>query len=56
MFKKFVARVREPSTMAGLSALALLLGVPAGTIDLSAKAVGAVLALGAVFLPETAAK
>lgn len=52
MLKKFVARMQEPSTWAGLSALAMLLGVPSSTVDLTAKAAGAVLALGAVFLPE----
>jgi hypothetical protein len=52
MLQKLVTRLQEPSTWAGLSALAMLFGVPANTVDLSAKAAGAVLALGAVFLPE----
>lgn len=52
MLRKFVTRLQEPSTWAGLSALAILFGVPSSTVDLTAKAAGAVLALGAVLMPE----
>lgn len=52
MLQKFVARMQEPSTWAGLSALAVLFGAPVNTVDLASKAAGAVLALGAVLLPE----
>jgi hypothetical protein len=69
-------RLKEPSTWAGLSVLAVLFGVPAATADaisgvatavigmadtgLTADALthalGAVAALGAVFLPEKPTK
>lgn len=52
MFQKFVSRMGEPSTWAGLSAMAVLFGVPSNTVDLTVKAVGSVMALVAVFLPE----
>lgn len=52
MFKTIAARLREPSTFAGLSALALLFGVPIGTADAIAQAVAAIAAVVAVVLPE----
>lgn len=52
MFKHFLARLREPSTMAGLSALAVLFGVPPGTIDLVVQVAVGVTGLAAVVLPE----
>lgn len=52
MFSKILKRIREPSTMAGLSALALLFGIPPGTIDAVSQAVVAVLGAAAVLLPE----
>ena len=49
----FVARrLREPSTLAGLSALAVLAGVPAGVPEVIAHAVAGVAAALAVLLPE----
>lgn len=45
-------RLREPSTMAGLSALALLFGVPPGTLELSHQVIAGVLAGAAILLPE----
>jgi hypothetical protein len=48
----FFKRLREPSTMAGLSALALLFGTPAGTVDLLTQVLGGVAAAGAILLPE----
>lgn len=45
-------RLREPSTFAGLAALAVVLGVPIGTADAVAQVVGAVAGLLAVILPE----
>ncbi len=50
--KKLIDRIREPSTMAGLSALALLFGLPPGIIDSAAQIVGGVAALAAVLLKE----
>lgn len=46
------ARLREPSTMAGLSVLASLFGAPPGSIDAVVQVVAAVAAAGAVVLPE----
>lgn len=48
----FLQRLKEPSTWAGLSALGLLVGLPAGTIDALGQVVGGVAALAAIFLPE----
>lgn len=49
---KVIKRLREPSTMAGLGALALLAGLPPETVNVFVQAVGAVLAALAVVLPE----
>jgi hypothetical protein len=49
----FLKRLREPSTMAGLGAIAMLFGVPPGTLDLASQAVAGVLAVAAIVLPET---
>lgn len=51
--KTFFKRLKEPSTMAGLGALALLFGLPAGTVDLLAQVVGGVAGLAAILLPES---
>ena len=48
----FLKRLKEPSTLAGLSALALLFGVPPGTLELATQAVSGALAIGAILLPE----
>lgn len=47
-----LGRLREPSTMAGLSALAMLLGAPPGVPELAVQAVAGVAGLLAVVLPE----
>ncbi len=52
---KLLQRLREPSTMAGLSALALLFGLPPGTFDAIAQIVSGAAALAAIVLPEKAA-
>lgn len=46
------ARIREPSTVAGLSVLGLLLGLPPGVVDAAAQLVAGALAVGAILLPE----
>lgn len=51
---KILKRLKEPSTLAGLSALALLFGLPPGTIDAIAQVVGGVAALAAMVMPEQA--
>lgn len=49
----FIARrLREPSTLAGISALAVLAGVPAGVPEVVAHAVAGVAAALAVLIPE----
>lgn len=50
---KLLKRLREPSTMAGLSALALLFGLPAGMFDAVAQIVSGAAALAAIALPES---
>lgn len=52
MLKKLIARLKEPSTLAGLSALAILFGAPQNTVTLAGQAVGSLFALGAVLVPE----
>lgn len=54
MLRKIFDRLREPSSLAGLSMLGLLFGADPVKIDLTVQAVGAVLAAGAVLLPERA--
>jgi hypothetical protein len=49
-------RFREPSTWAGLSALALIFGVPNEAVEQLAQVVAGVSGLAAVLLPEQAAK
>lgn len=51
-FMNVVGRLREPSTWAGLSAMALIFGLPPGTIDAVGQIVGGLAALGAIVLKE----
>lgn len=46
------ARLREPSTMAGLSALAVLAGAPPGVPEVAMQGIAGLLAALAVLLPE----
>lgn len=50
--RKLMARMREPSTLAGLAGLAVLGGIPMDTINIYAQAAAAVLSLAAVVVPE----
>lgn len=52
---QITARLKEPSTWAGLSALGVLFGVPLGTMDALAQVGITVAAAAAVLLPEKAA-
>jgi len=50
-----LARLREPSTIAGLGVLATLAGLPPGTVDLVAQIVGGVAGLVAIVKPDQVA-
>lgn len=52
MLKTLLQRLREPSTMAGIAALAMVFGVPAGAAESVIQVVGGVAGLAAVLLPE----
>lgn len=52
MRKIIISRLREPSTLAGLSALAMLFGVSADVAQPVVQAVAGVAAALAVLLPE----
>lgn len=54
MRKTLKNRLREPSTWAGLSALAVLFGAPPGTVEVVSQVVGGVAAAAAIVLPEKA--
>lgn len=47
-----LARLREPSTWAGISALGLIFGLPPGTVDLAGQVIGGVAGLAAIMLGE----
>lgn len=47
-----LARLREPSTMAGLSVLATLAGAPPGSVEAVGQVVAGIAALLAIVLPE----
>lgn len=51
-FFDVAARLREPSTWAGISALGLIFGLPPGTIELAGQVIGGVAAVGAIVLTE----
>lgn len=53
--KAFLNRLREPSTWAGIAALATLAGVPVNTMGLVQQAVVGVAGLVAVLTPEKSA-
>jgi hypothetical protein len=48
----FLARLREPSTWAGLAALSTIFGVPQNKIEAVSAAVTALFGMAAVFMPE----
>jgi hypothetical protein len=50
-----LARLREPSTLAGLGVLATLFGLPPGTVDLAAQVVGGVAGIVAIVKPDALA-
>lgn len=52
----FFRRLREPSTMAGLSVLGVLFGLPPGTVEAVVQIGVAIPAVLAVVLPEKKAE
>ncbi len=46
------SRLREPSTLAGLSVLGVLVGLPPGVIDVVGTCVAGVAGAAAVLLPD----
>lgn len=55
-FQFIFARLREPSSLAAISALGLLFGLPPGTVDLAAQVVGGVAGLAAIAVSERGTK
>ncbi len=51
---KIMQRLREPSTWAGIAALGLLVGLPAGTVEALGQIISGVTPLGAIFVTEAA--
>lgn len=53
--KHIIARLREPSTWAGVAALGVVFGLPPGTVEAVGQIIGGGAALAAIFLSEKAA-
>ena len=52
-FLKYIAaRLREPSTLAGLSVIGVMVGLPPGTVDLAAQVVAGVAGIAAAVVPD----
>lgn len=51
--KWVVSRLKEPSTMAGISCVGVVLGLPPGTLDIAAQIVIGAAGVAAVLFPET---
>lgn len=51
-FLNILARIKEPSTWAGISAIGLIFGLPPGTIDLVGQVIGGVAGIAAIVMPE----
>lgn len=51
--QRIIKRLREPSSMAGIAALALLFGVPAGAAEALVQVVGGLAAVAAIVIPES---
>lgn len=51
-----LGRLREPSTLAGLSVLGVLFGLPPGTVDLAMQVAAGLAGLAAVVMPEGVTK
>lgn len=49
---RILARLREPSTWAGIAALGLVFGLPPGTVELVGQVIGGAAGLAAILLPE----
>ena len=46
------SRLREPSTLAGLSVLGVMFGLPPGTVDIVGTCIAGVAGAAAVLLPD----
>lgn len=55
MLRNFFNRLREPSSLAGLAVLGVLFGADPVKLNVGLEALTAVLAAGAVILPDTKA-
>lgn len=47
------ARMREPSTLAGLSVIGVLFGLPPGTVDTVGACIAGAAAIGAAVIPDS---
>lgn len=60
MFKRFLKylsdRAREPSTLAALAVLGVLVGLPPGTVDAAAVIVAGVAGAAAILIPDPKAE
>ena len=54
--KYLLDRLTEPSTWAAISAIAVVVGLPPGTIDAAHMIAGGIASLATIFLPEKAAQ
>lgn len=52
ILKYLAARLREPSTLAGLSVIGVMVGLPPGTVDLAAQVVTGAVAIAAALIPD----
>lgn len=52
IIKTLINRMREPSSLAGVSTLAILFGVPAGASEAAVQIIAGLAALAAIYLPE----
>ena len=48
-----INRLKEPSTMAGLSCVGVILGLPPGTLEIGTQLIVAAAAAAAVVFPES---
>jgi hypothetical protein len=54
--RSIVGRLKEPSTWAGVSALAILFGAPPGAVDVIGQVVVSLASAASILLPEVGGK